>query len=302
MVVVSDAMVVSGEVFGMSDSTLVHAPKAIVAAITSGRKRRSMVAFQWGIGLYICLQNKDPMQSIGHLSSCFEHFARALGAPTQYGGVMGDREKNVFQPHGPLPTPTRNGQEAILDSFGQKKSTLGAFWRWAYSQTLENSQRGVFAEYLVGLALNAVEDRHRIEWDAFDLKTPEGITVQVKSSSYLQSWSQDKPSQLKFGIRETAGWSAEENLYADHASRPAQVYVFCVFTTLDPDIADPLDSRQWDFYVVPSSLLNSELGAQKTISLTQLTTRLNAERSSFDHVAEAVSAASSKNKIDPMDP
>ena len=50
--------------------------------------------------------------------------------------------------------------------FGE--ATVGAFWAWAYSSLAENATRGVFAEYLVGLALGVLAEP-RLEWDAFDL-------------------------------------------------------------------------------------------------------------------------------------
>jgi hypothetical protein len=46
--------------------------------------------------------------------------------------------------------------------------TLGDFWAWGYSNILTNNLRGVFAEFLVGTALNATGGT-RIEWDAFDV-------------------------------------------------------------------------------------------------------------------------------------
>ncbi|WP_018296825.1 hypothetical protein [Corynebacterium lubricantis] len=201
---------------------------------------------------------------------------------------MKDPDTADFRAHGPLPVPNRTGHEPILDANGSALGTLTSFWQWAYSQTLENNQRGVFAEYLVGLALNAVRGQHRVEWDAYDLKTPDGITVEVKSSAYLQSWPQETPSQLKFGIAETKGWTAETNLYAESASRKAQVYVFCVLTAVDPATVDPLDTRQWDFYAVPSSQLNDEFGHQKSISLSQLLARLNPEKLTFNQLEAAV--------------
>jgi hypothetical protein len=46
--------------------------------------------------------------------------------------------------------------------------TVGDFWAWAYSNILTNITRGLFAEFLVGTALGAVEGT-RTEWDSFDL-------------------------------------------------------------------------------------------------------------------------------------
>ncbi len=74
----------------------------------------------------------------------------------------------------------------------------GAYCRrlldWAYSNLLTNITRGLFAKFLVGTALGAVEGT-RTEWDSFDLLY-QGAKIEVKSSAYLQSWPQEKPSAI----------------------------------------------------------------------------------------------------------
>lgn len=45
--------------------------------------------------------------------------------------------------------------------------TVGDFW--AYSDILNNTDRAVFAEFVVGMALG-VTDAPRVEWDAVDLR------------------------------------------------------------------------------------------------------------------------------------
>lgn len=60
--------------------------------------------------------------------------------------------------------------------------------------------RGLVAEYLVGLALDCVGTSVRQEWDAYDLKTADGIRVGVKSSSHLQSWHQHSPAVLPMSV------------------------------------------------------------------------------------------------------
>jgi hypothetical protein len=47
--------------------------------------------------------------------------------------------------------------------------TVGDFWAWAYSDILNNTDRAIFAEFVVGTALG-VTDAPRVEWDAVDLR------------------------------------------------------------------------------------------------------------------------------------
>ena len=82
---------------------------------------------------------------------------------------------------------TLNGEELPFD--------VSAFWRWSSSDLLGNALRGVLAEFIVASALGITE-RPREEWDAYDLITPSGLKVEVKSSAYLQSWQQTKLSKI----------------------------------------------------------------------------------------------------------
>jgi hypothetical protein len=59
-------------------------------------------------------------------------------------------------------------------------ATVEDFWAWAYSDILNYTDRAVFAEYVVGMALG-VTDAPRVEWDAVDLQYG-GKTIEVKSS------------------------------------------------------------------------------------------------------------------------
>ena len=61
------------------------------------------------------------------------------------------------------------------------------FWQWLASDLVDNALRGALAEYIVACDLG-IADGTRPGWNAYDLITPEGIKVEVKSAAYLQSW------------------------------------------------------------------------------------------------------------------
>ncbi len=56
---------------------------------------------------------------------------------------------------------------------------------------------------------------------------------------------------------------------ASEAKRNCDLYVFCVFTALTRDIS-VLNLDYWDFYVLPTSILNAKVPNQKHISLSSL--------------------------------
>lgn len=68
---------------------------------------------------------------------------------------------------------------------GVPDHTVGDFWQWAYSDILSNRNRSIFAEFIVGVALGAV-DKPRVEWDPADL-CYQGFKIEVKSSADCQS-------------------------------------------------------------------------------------------------------------------
>ncbi|MGC5248837.1 hypothetical protein ACPXB3_18150 [Gordonia sp. DT219] len=170
--------------------------------------------------------------------------------------------------------------------------TLGDFWSWAASDLLSNTLRGQLAEYIVGMC--CVDERVRREWDAFDLKTGDGITVEVKSAAYLQSWRPTSPSSRRFGIAETIGWDADTNTYGTSAVRAADVYVFCVHTAVNRATADPLRLDQWQFYAVATATINRVLGQQKSIALSTLPSTLGVSPVGFDALGAAVRSAAAQ--------
>lgn len=130
-----------------------------------------------------------------------------------------------------------------------------------------NNVRGYLAEFLVARAVQAVG--HRIEWDAFDVLTPDGVKVEVKASAYLQVWDQRAPSRIVFSGLRGKTWSPQQG-EALEATYNADVYVFPVHTALRHDQYDALDVRQWEFYVLPRETIK-RLG-YKSLGLSTLRT------------------------------
>ena len=98
--------------------------------------------------------------------------------------------------------------ETFFTQKGQPTSfSILDFWTWMASDVLNNTLRGMVAEYIVSQALEACTPV-RVEWDTVDITTPEGIKIEVKSSAYLQSWHQNRPSAISFGIAKTYPWDA----------------------------------------------------------------------------------------------
>jgi hypothetical protein len=146
--------------------------------------------------------------------------------------------------------------------------TIGDFWEWGFSDILSNSLRGIFAEFLVGSAIGCLNDK-RIEWDAFDL-VYQDKKIEVKSSSYIQTWHNEKHSKISFNIGAKKEYDYQLRKYSSTVKRNADIYVFCLLKEKNEEIIDPLIIDQWEFYLVLTSYLDKHFPNQKTISLASL--------------------------------
>lgn len=163
----------------------------------------------------------------------------------------------------------KTGKESFHENGSPLGNSLLSFWQWSASDLIGNAMRGILAEYIVATAVGKAGG-NRTEWDAYDIETDGGIRVEVKSGAYIQSWSQKKLSTIQFGIRPTRAWDLKNSSYSDEFVRQSDVYVFCVLEHKEQKTIDPLNVRQWYFYVVATNVLNKALGAQKTITLGKL--------------------------------
>lgn len=185
-----------------------------------------------------------------------------------------------------IPPKHLTGQEMLMTPDGEAVSRLIDFWSWAYSDLIGNAERGALAEYIVACALD-IQHTERISWDKYDLITKDGITIEVKTSGYLQTWEQASFSKLVFGIQPTYGWDSKSNKYDTEQKRQSQVYVFCVHNHKDQSTINPLLISQWDFYLMPTHILNQKLGVQKTATLTTLI-KAGAEKCEYHNLARRI--------------
>lgn len=187
---------------------------------------------------------------------------------------------------GRVVTTKKTGNEPFTFNDKDLPINVLSFWQWSNSELLGNALRGVLAEYIVASALDCL-DSLRVEWDAYDLLTQTDIKVEVKSSSYLQSWQQTDYSKISFDIKPTQLFGKVDN---NPLKRQANVYVFCLLAHKDKATVDPLDLNQWEFYVVRTATLDKDLGNQKTLSLSRLK-KVEHKKVNYAELRQAVETA-----------
>jgi len=196
----------------------------------------------------------------------------------------------------PITKSKKSGKELFLYKDDQLNFNLKSFWQWANSDLVSNTSRGILAEYIVANALN-LTDKIRNEWDAFDLLLPNGIKLEVKSASYIQSWQQKKYSPIIFNIPRTKAWDEQTNKLENEKKRQADIYIFCLLKHKIQDSLNPLNLDQWEFYILSTKVLNRIAGNAKTISLSKLK-KLNAIQVDYFHLKDEIYQISDDLKID----
>lgn len=175
----------------------------------------------------------------------------------------------------------RSGAERFHASSRPMPEQLLGFWQWSASDLLENTTRGILAEYLVALDLGLAAGA-RGGWDAYDLITAGGIKIEVKSSARFQAWHQKKPYAIQFNIGATYATDEETGEQEAEQRRQADIYIFCVLDHTEQPL-DPLDVDHWQFYVLPAR----DLPAGKTMRLTTLL-RLEPVKARFGEIGVAI--------------
>jgi hypothetical protein len=164
---------------------------------------------------------------------------------------------------------------------------LLSFWQWSSSDLISNVTRGIVAEYIVARGLGLAERGVRDGWAAFDLETPSGIKIEVKSAAYVQSWHQKRLSSITFMTPKTRAWDADTNIQSSESKRQADVYVFALLAHTDKTTIDPLNLDQWRFYVLPTATLDGRTRSQHSITLRSLE-KLCSEATTYAGLSKAV--------------
>lgn len=182
---------------------------------------------------------------------------------------------------------SKTGDEAFHSNGRAQGCILLDFWRWSVSDLVSNATRGRLAEFIVAKALGVSTDGVRDEWAPYDLTSPEGIKVEVKSAAYIQSWKQNRYSSIQFLTRRSRAWNPLTGTMATELTRQADVYVFALLAHKDRATLDPLDVGQWKFYVLAAAKLDSYERSQHSITLKSLE-KLCDQEVAFQSVRDAV--------------
>lgn len=140
------------------------------------------------------------------------------------------------------------------------------FWRFQYASL--HNQKECIAEFLIAKALEIENPYNADQWTLFDILY-RNTRIEVKQTSYYHNWNAEGKvsSKRTFGItKANSKYGENENSY----ERKNDIYVFCLNTGNTAEASNPLIMENWEFYIVPTSVINAECKDNKTVSLERV--------------------------------
>jgi hypothetical protein len=146
------------------------------------------------------------------------------------------------------------------------------FWRWAYSDLIQNITRGIVAEYLVSCAVG-IESKPRDPWNYCDVITNHGTAIEIKATGFVQAWHyEQKPKRIVPAVvlKPTKRYDPENPTIAKDKTLNADKYVICYHKEEDMARADPMDVDQWSFWILDRKDIDVLLKTRKSITIASL--------------------------------
>lgn len=164
------------------------------------------------------------------------------------------------------PVPLQDPCKAFTDNGVPLGLTALDFWRFQFSNFWDMQEE--IAEFLVAKALELELPHNKNGWTPFDISY-KGKRIEIKSSSYFHSWrGDDKVSKRRdFSVAKTVGQHSE---IIPEPERQNDVYVFCLNTGNTFADSDPFELSHWEFYVVPTTVINSNYDDKDKISINHI--------------------------------
>lgn len=188
------------------------------------------------------------------------------------------------------------GDETFSYGDATLDTTVKDFWAWSMSRLMGDGPRGDLAEFIVNTALGVDTAIPKKGWGECDI-VYNGLRIEIKCSTYLQAWKRPSLSKPVFSIAKTINCDIGEfeggYRYIGRDDSPPQrrseIYIFCLFAATERELADPMKLDQWEFYIVPTKLINENLGDQRKISLQGIE-RLGISKCGYNDIKAIVDA------------
>jgi hypothetical protein len=157
------------------------------------------------------------------------------------------------------------GNEKFI--FDDKELDFGIldFWKYKYSNVW-NMQEYI-AEFLIEKSLRLEKSQNTDSWTLYDINY-RNKRIEIKETSYYHPWNENSKisKQRVFGIT-MANSSYENSSEENKFERQNDLYIFCLNIGETKEESNPMNIKNWEFYIVPTKIINNVCGNNKTINL-----------------------------------
>lgn len=154
--------------------------------------------------------------------------------------------------------------------YGDKITDMTTFDVWKYHFCNRFNMQEYFAEFLVAKALGVDEASNSDYWSLCDVMY-KGKRIEVKASSYYHAFKEYLNTPISpirvFGITKAYSKYKDKNSTFE---RQNDIYVFCLNIGETAEESDPLNLKNWEFYIIPTAYINEVCGDAKTISIQKI--------------------------------
>ena len=181
---------------------------------------------------------------------------------------------------------------------GQSLSlTMTDFWAWAFSDMTYCIHLSALAEYIIATALSITSSMPYVtrkhNWPS-ELVTKSGHTINVKMAAFIQSYDPEHPDFIEFYIKPRRLLDGTVHKLDTPFKRHCDFYVFAVYKGMCMNDS-PLNLDLWDFYIMPTKVLDETIPTQKKISFRSLL-KFNPVKCDFNSIAVKMDELIAKSK------
>ncbi len=142
------------------------------------------------------------------------------------------------------------------------------FWKFQYSN-IDNLKESI-AEFLVAKALGIDTPHNTSYWTLFDILY-RNTRIEVKQTAYYHPWNENgNVSNARIFDIKKANSSYENEKSPNIYERQNDIYVFCLNNGNTKETSNPLELSNWEFYIIPTSVINEQCQNNKTVSLGRI--------------------------------
>lgn len=158
------------------------------------------------------------------------------------------------------------------------------FWESKFSNIY--NMQDVIAEFIVEKALGIDKAQNIDYWTLYDILY-KNFRIEIKETSYYHPWNENGKisKQRMFGITK-ANSNYETVEMENKFERQNDIYVFCLNIGDTKESSNPMNLNNWEFYIIPTSVINKECRDNKKISLNRV--RKLTKKVTYDKLKEKI--------------